>query len=941
MKKLIIITLISIFLCNMFLVKHSYATGVGVFDEINEAVVNDSGKNISRHRFTLESLQEDDELCAIPVGLVIGFIVVYTYMYISIKLFKSIPPVQPTIKSLALANMIASISTVLVYVINMKVIANNYSLAVNNKALNSKVVNTIDKGKCKDVNNMNNCCPSLQELYKKKNQEVNGVKWKSWEESGPLKNYCYNKAWDNSIAVNNLNADIYGKIGISYNGAEPVWIAANDCEPIINSTEQPRILCASGKGDKICAEIVYCSGIGSEVLNVLLKIPPAYPANHLIGHPEKKKTRKCGVDNEGNTIDDYLVNGRCECACCPGSDSDQSICSATKNTHRSCETYDKDYGSNCAYLPEELTKARKIETTGSVHSFCNTNYKLGYKHFSFSGRVVRCFSETFKNILHGTQDVLTLDSDANVINVNKICQGGETAIDSDGICTASLLLKSREGIADIIGLLLILWVLGMGFYYLKGGKIEKKHLMLNVIRISLVLYFSQGTAWHDGYYNFLTNASYEVSSDFMKIATTSDETKQAMFRQEIPVNKTKFAQCAVTVSYTEEEFVNKLKRCNFFVKSRVEADGISSFCQENDNSPECKIRDSNNIAYQEGQGHYAILDAIDCKFAYYIGKGEGLAPNIIFLGIAFVFKSFTGFFILMALWIFFFKAIAFLLQMTLSLVMSLIYITILVFISPVIIPMILLKSTEPIFKKWLKNLMGYSVQPILILVFVSIIIALLDIFFARTLAIVYQYNAEYYNLGFGIKYPIILGDIDSRQVFWFAIQFVFLIIVIEAIFNEFNKVISSLSGVSGDVSSITKPIADAYNKTTGAVKSTMYGGAKLAAGKARDAVISGFNREGEDKKGGENVNVESKKTDGEKDSTLPQNTLEENPSSQKPSAPVSVEGDTGNSKTSVNNSSTKKRSYMDQTISLENKKTNKSDFSQNSLNNTPNKKTKK
>ena len=55
----------------------------------------------------------------------------------------------------------------------------------------------------------------------------------NWQNTGPLGDYCYKKEYDHTLKE---NSDIYnegrGKIGISYRGHEPVWIAPQDCEDV-------------------------------------------------------------------------------------------------------------------------------------------------------------------------------------------------------------------------------------------------------------------------------------------------------------------------------------------------------------------------------------------------------------------------------------------------------------------------------------------------------------------------------------------------------------------------------------------------------------------------------------------------------------------------------------------------------------------------------------
>ena len=58
-----------------------------------------------------------------------------------------------------------------------------------------------------------------------------------------------------------------------------------------------------------------------------------------------------------------------------------------------------------------------------------------------------------------------------------------------------------------------------------------------------------------------------------------------------------------------------------------------------------------------------------------------------------------------------------------------IMISFLIFISPLIIPLMLFNKTKKMFDKWLANLLGYSLQPFVILVLISLFIVLIDGFY--------------------------------------------------------------------------------------------------------------------------------------------------------------------------------------------------------------------
>ena len=193
---------------------------------------------------------------------------------------------------------------------------------------NTKIVNTInqDKPECTiDSGNLNVKENFLDSnIFDNKNIHDD---FYYWRHSGPLGDYCYNEKFDHTLAKNNENSkdeyvkkhNIYnkglGKIGISYRGEEPFWIAPYTCVHKYNE-----YFCAWREGSYICAEAVWCTGLlAGDIM----------PIRGFIGNPAATNSgkRSCGRDpfqeiNEGDeeedieVIDDFADNKRCECFCC-------------------------------------------------------------------------------------------------------------------------------------------------------------------------------------------------------------------------------------------------------------------------------------------------------------------------------------------------------------------------------------------------------------------------------------------------------------------------------------------------------------------------------------------------------------------------------------------------------------------------------------------------
>jgi type IV secretory pathway VirB6-like protein len=125
-----------------------------------------------------------------------------------------------------------------------------------------------------------------------------------------------------------------------------------------------------------------------------------------------------------------------------------------------------------------------------------------------------------------------------------------------------------------------------------------------------------------------------------------------------------------------------------------------------------------------------------------------------------------------------------------------------IIISPIMIPMILIGSTKKFFDKWLNTLIGYSLQPFLVLALISLLLLLIDYFYGY-IAVIYDYDVTYIqNNNLGINMPRI-DDLNTSDSIAYLLQFLFLLIVIIHIFDKFAQILSHLSG-AGSVTNIVQ-----------------------------------------------------------------------------------------------------------------------------------------
>ena len=219
-------------------------------------------------------------------------------------------------------------------------------------------------------------------------------------------------------------------------------------------------------------------------------------------------------------------------------------------------------------------------------------------------------------------------------------------------------------------LLIIAYVAMQGFSTLMGGGLASdgpKGLIMNVIKIAAVSYFAIGDAWKDYFFYALRDLSGGMA----------------------------------TIVY------------NAVAGSSVNADGC--FFQAG--------------FYPEGKSILAVFDSIDCKFANYVGyyPGETFPAMVRFMGMYLLFPIFGQ--IICMLIVFFtlllFNLCATLMQMYLG---ATIYLMIMLFISPLTIPMILFsnETLKGVFSGWLGKIINLSLFQVLTVMLFATIMPVLD-----------------------------------------------------------------------------------------------------------------------------------------------------------------------------------------------------------------------
>jgi type IV secretory pathway VirB6-like protein len=302
---------------------------------------------------------------------------------------------------------------------------------------------------------------------------------------------------------------------------------------------------------------------------------------------------------------------------------------------------------------------------------------------NFSAPMAQCFKETLENLFLNVAGDTQCSNPDEKPNSSGVCTSGYAYQRGHGLKTQSFFLKVQSNLQSIIKMTLTLSIMFFGYMILHGGgsAITKKQLLPYILKIGLVMYFAVGDGWQYG---------------FMKgVLGTSTLLSDIMFRVD------------------ESGASNTLDGCQF---------PRFNYADQNEDT-----KYSQNASYPPGSEYLRIWDTLDCKIARALGFGpEVSVPNLIYmilggfftggLGIVFVVASFALGFFMISLTI---RALhIFLLSIT--------SIIILMYVSPIAITAALFDKTKNIFDGWWKQMLGFTLQPMILFAYLGILITLFD-----------------------------------------------------------------------------------------------------------------------------------------------------------------------------------------------------------------------
>jgi type IV secretory pathway VirB6-like protein len=302
------------------------------------------------------------------------------------------------------------------------------------------------------------------------------------------------------------------------------------------------------------------------------------------------------------------------------------------------------------------------------------------KHFT--APIAQCVRETLENVFY------------NHAGHTKCGMMGEVP-DKQGKCYTNLYVYKQgdpvsanqsffsyvqENLKAGIKMVLTISIMMMGLkILLTGAPLKQTELTMYVVKLGLVMFFATGNAWQGFFFDGLYNASATFSTIVMNIKTSPNPDQR--------------------------------DGCQFGKITLPDGSSVANSANE----------------YPKGKSYLAVFDTFDCKIAHYLGFGPSISvANITKMVFAGFFTGPIGIYFAVLTMIFGFYAIIAAFRTLHIFLTSAFAIILLIYVSPITITSCLFNRTVGIFNRWLGQLIGYSLQPIILFAYMGFFLTILD-----------------------------------------------------------------------------------------------------------------------------------------------------------------------------------------------------------------------
>lgn len=341
---------------------------------------------------------------------------------------------------------------------------------------------------------------------------------------------------------------------------------------------------------------------------------------------------------------------------------------------------------------------------------------------SFSAGIVQCYKETLENLFLHVAGRSECKNPEDVPDNEGVCPGGISEnlyVKGEALTGKSFFMKIQDKLRSAIQMVLILSVTFMGvniFFGVQNLPLKREQITMYVIKLGLVMFFAMGNGWKVVFFDNILSFSQATAE---LVFTPGLEKYQVMVGDKYYSCVDRNVglggrHCAAEPASSELLLeASKLDGCQF-PRYDYSADP---------NSDDKYL----TPRYPPGKSYLKIFDILDCKLGYALGFGpEVSVPNLVMMMLGGFLIGFLGALFFVLGFFFAFMMLSVVLRTMHIFLMSITATVILLYVSPITICCAMFERTKSIFGNWLKHLISYNVQLILLFAYLGIFLAVFD-----------------------------------------------------------------------------------------------------------------------------------------------------------------------------------------------------------------------
>lgn len=333
------------------------------------------------------------------------------------------------------------------------------------------------------------------------------------------------------------------------------------------------------------------------------------------------------------------------------------------------------------------------------NSLSSINSPIPLKSRNFSAPIFQCLKESLENNFLQIYGKNICADSGDYIKGNK-CINPLTKAQSPFLHRKgdqigdNLLSKIQKNFGYFIKLALIFAIIMFGYNILLATPemfIQKKVILMFVIKIGLVSFFALDRGWHTAFMNSLLKISTDLSEMTFMPSPKNDGCNFPKYNY---------------------ESLRKLK------SSDDMATGLNNFNTEYGTKPN---------GYPPESYYLRIWDTLDCKLARALGYGPDInSENFTKMILAGFISGPLGITMLFASFAYGFMLISIILRSIHIATMSIVGVILLLFVSPITITCIMFERTKGIFENWYKQMFGFILQPMILFAYLGLLLTVFD-----------------------------------------------------------------------------------------------------------------------------------------------------------------------------------------------------------------------